>query len=78
MAKKAKKNNNEIFKNVALAGLAVGLTYGFASLAIDSGSLWHYSFTFIALYFAGHYIKLVVVGVLKKDEKSTKARRATK
>jgi len=41
-------------------GLAAGwafLGYGFASWAIDSGSLWHYLFTFISVYFLVSYVQ---------------------
>jgi hypothetical protein len=43
-----------------LLGLAFGwgfLAYGFASWAIDSGSLWHYFFTFVSFYFLVSYIQ---------------------
>ena len=78
MAKKAKKNNHEALKNAAFAAVALLVSYGLASLAIDSGSLWHYAFTFVAVYFAGHFIKLLIVGQFFHNEKSTKARRAKK
>ena len=78
MAKNSENNSDDLMKNIALAILAVGAAYGFASWAIDSGSLWHYSFTFIALYFSGRYIKLVISRIFQKNGKSTKTRRATK
>ena len=46
-----------------LLGLAVGwgfLAYGFASWAIDSGSLWHYFFTFVSFYFLISYLQRFV------------------
>jgi hypothetical protein len=42
-----------------LLGLGIGwgfLAYGFASWAIDSGSLWNYLFTFVSIYFFASYM----------------------
>lgn len=42
-----------------LLGLGLGwgfLAYGFASWAIDSGSLWHYLLTFVSFYLFISYV----------------------
>jgi len=43
---------------VLLVGAAIflGLAYGFASLAIDSGSLWQYAVSIIFLVWAVKYV----------------------
>jgi hypothetical protein len=52
-----------------VAGLALGwgfLAYGFASWAIDSGSLWHYLFTFISVYYVVKYAQRFITLQFKK------------
>lgn len=39
-----------------LAAVFLGLAYGFASLAIDSGSLWQYAVSIVFLVWAVKYI----------------------
>lgn len=54
------KNTSPKLHPYALLGISLGfsvLTYGFASWAIDSGSLWHYLATFISVYFAVTYFQ---------------------
>jgi|GEM_PF-2106683 hypothetical protein len=42
------------------AAIAIVFTYAFASFAIDSGSYWHYLFTFISLAIAVHVISRLI------------------
>jgi hypothetical protein len=52
-----------------ILGLGIGwafLSYGFASWAIDSGSLWHYLFTFISIYFFASYVQRFITIQFKK------------
>jgi hypothetical protein len=45
---------------IATALLFLGLTYGFFSWAIDSGSLLHYTVAFVFLYFGiVHFVRAV-------------------
>lgn len=54
---KVKKSSAPAWRD-GLYGLFAGaMTYGFASWAIDSGSLWHYLFSFISFYYATYFIK---------------------
>lgn len=39
-----------------LAAVFLGLSYGFASLAIDSGSLWQYTLSIVFLVWAVKYV----------------------
>lgn len=48
------------------AVIAVGFTYAFASLAIDSGSYWHYLFTFVSLAIAVNAIGRLIKDYLKQ------------
>ncbi len=74
--KKIEKRENNALINLGLGFLALIIAYGFGSLAIESGSLWHYTFAFASFYFAVHYIKLSVKGWLKTNDKSKKVGRA--
>jgi len=52
-----------------LLGLSIGwgfLAYGFASWAIDSGSLWHYLFTFVSIYFFVSYLHRFLTAQFRK------------
>lgn len=76
MAEKKTNNKEENnLMNLGFAILALAACYGFASWAIDSGSLWHYGFSFVSFYFFVHYIKLVIKGWMKSNGKSKKTGR---
>ena len=51
---------NPAFMQLAYALFAAAITYGFASWAIDSGSLWLYLASFVGLYLVVSYIKSFV------------------
>lgn len=52
--------------------VAVAFVYIFASFAIDSGSLWHYLFTFISLGIAINAIGRVIKDSIRSHGKSSK------
>jgi len=58
MAKRVKRHSNKPKRlnswsvRLGLSVLFLALAYGFASWAIDSGSLWHYAITLTLLYWA--------------------------
>ena len=58
MAKKqAKKQAPQLQKSDVIIGLiSAGLVYSFASWAIESGSIWAYLFTYIAIYYTVYYL----------------------
>lgn len=58
--------SNFVFNQFALALLAAAVTYGFASWAIDSGSLWLYLFSFIGFYLTVSYLNKFVRLLLAK------------
>lgn len=77
MAKQTKKPEpNQKLRNGSFAVIAFFATYGFASLAIDTGSLWHYAFTFAALYFAAHYTRLFLKEQFFNNDKTRKSSKA--
>ncbi len=50
--KKTAANNRQsskIFSMLGLGAVSLAIAYGFASWAIDSGSLWHYFLTLVSL-----------------------------
>lgn len=44
----------------SIAAIWLVIVYATASLALDSGSWWHYGATFVALYFVARSFKLAV------------------
>lgn len=54
-ASSAKTQNPWVFVVLGIVGLL--MSYGFASWAIDTGSLWLYLFCFISLYYGLDYIR---------------------
>ena len=52
--------------------LALGFMYVFGSLAIDSGSYWHYLFTFVSLGIAVNATGRLTKDILRHHGKSTR------
>jgi hypothetical protein len=50
------------------------VAYGFASLAIDRGSLAAYILSFVGIYYGVHYFKKFVKKQFFKNGKTTKSR----
>lgn len=79
MAKKAgntSQKQNAPAAYLIFAALAGIITYGFVSWAIDSGSWWHYLFTFISLYYTVHFIKEFISRLFTNNDKKAKTRRS--
>lgn len=77
----AKKNVNifnidESIKLAIFGIIALLASYGFISWAIDSGSIWHYIFAFVAFYYAIHFIKESIKKRFFTHGKAKKAKRA--
>jgi hypothetical protein len=56
------------------------MVYGFGSLALSSGSYWHYAITFASLYYVVSFVKEFVTQFIRKHDrrKSTAATKARK
>lgn len=59
MAKMPKSNTSLQGEAIKLAA-SLALTYVFASLALDSASMWMYLFTFVALWLAFNALKNII------------------
>lgn len=75
MAKKSTNHSNP-YKDLVIGLIALLASYGFASWAIDSGSIWHYIFAFVSLYYAVHFIKLAIKNKYFNNDKKRKTSRA--
>jgi hypothetical protein len=68
-------DNKFIYRDLLYGLVSALMVYVFALWAIDSGSLWVYTFTFAALYFTVHYLKLFLKNkFFKNNDKTRKAR----
>lgn len=76
--KPGKKLVGVSFRPLFLSLFSVAMTYGFASWAIDSGSLWVYLFTIVSFYYTVDFGLKFGKQFTKdgKKRKTSKARRA--
>ncbi len=74
MASKKKTQDKEAIHNAFYGVLSFAAAYGFASWAIDSGSLIVYALAFTSLYFAFRYTHQAIRTVFAHDTTRKKPR----
>jgi hypothetical protein len=62
------------YKDLFYGTVSALAVYVFALWAIDSGSLWVYSFTFAAVYYTVHFFRLFIRSKFLNNDKTRKAR----
>lgn len=63
------ENRKALLIRLVLAG---GFVYIFASLAVDSGSYWHYLFTFVSFGIAVNAIGRITKDIIRRHGKHSK------
>ena len=62
------------YKDLFYGTISALAVYVFALWAIDSGSLWVYGLTFVALYYTVHYFRLFIRNKFFNNDKTRKTK----